>query len=720
MSTRPAAPRATRQGWGGLLAVWALAWLLAWPGASTHAQTPTQAQPRRVALVVGNASYPQRPLANPVNDATDLAAALRRLGFEVLERQNRSADELRRDLADFQDKLSPGAVGLFYFAGHGVQAGRGLNYLLPVGVEFKRERDAELYGLEAGSVLRRMEESGAALNLVILDACRDSPLPSEGRSSGSRGLGRMEAPSGSLIAFATAPGSTADENVRGRNGLYTQHLLRAIEQPGLRLEDVFKRVRRAVETDSNRRQSPEEISKLTSDEPFYFRAPTLVALNPPAPAPAPAVVDSLAALARPAPATGVNLADLEREEATRKQWAQWQAGMQADYDRTAGFSGSADLQAKAWERFLAAWPQDNPLSREDDRLREQARSQLARAQRAAEAALVAVAPARVPVEPVRSSPDAGGGYAAAPDMAFPQKPITLVVPFAPGGPTDVVARALGESLRAALGGQAMVIVDNVPGAGGMIGASKVARAAADGYTLLVHGIGLVTAPAMYRNPTIRPLDDFDAVGLVAESPLALVGRSSLPASSAPELLRWLRANSGKATMASAGIGSTGHLCGLLLTQATGAAFTHVPYRGTAPALTDLMGGQADVMCADLTSVDGQAGAGRIKGFALTSAQRPTNATLRNLPTLADSGASVDITTWTGLFAPRGTPAGIVSRLNGALRTALQSAAFKARADSMSLVVVSDNRNTPVGHRRFTESEANRWGNVIRSAGVSLD
>ncbi len=236
----------------------------AWAG--VHAQPATE---KRVALVIGNGAYPRAPLANPVNDAADLSAALRRLGFEVMERRNRNSEELKRDLIEFQDKLAPGAVGLFYFAGHGVQAGRGLNYLLPIGRDYLRERDAEMFGLEAGTVLRRMEESGAALSVVILDACRDSPLPPEVRSSGGRGLARMDAPSGSLIAFATAAGSTADENRGARNGLYTQYLLRAIEAPGLRLEDVFQQVRRDVERASNRRQSPEEISKLT--RAFYFR-----------------------------------------------------------------------------------------------------------------------------------------------------------------------------------------------------------------------------------------------------------------------------------------------------------------------------------------------------------------------------------------------------------------------------------------------------------------
>ncbi len=281
----------------------------------------------------------------------------------MLERINRNPDELRRDLADFQDKLNPGAIGVFYFAGHGVQVGRGLNYLLPVGVEYRRERDAELFGLEAGSVLRRMEESGAGLSLLILDACRDSPLPTEGRSTKTRGLGRMEAPSGSLIAFATAPGSTADENPNRRNGLYTEHLLKHIETPGLRIEDVFKRVRVDVEGATNRRQSPEEISKLTGD--FFFRA--VLASSPSS------GTGASSPQQKPPQSSGVRLGDLEASQQQRSEWAQWQSRMKADFDRVQAFSGSFDLKVTAWDRFLEAWAADNPHSREDDELRTRAR-----------------------------------------------------------------------------------------------------------------------------------------------------------------------------------------------------------------------------------------------------------------------------------------------------------------------------------------------------------
>ena len=365
-----------------------LAWLVGVASFLTLMIQPAWAQPaveRRVALVIGNADYPRAPLVNPVNDAADLSAALRRLGFEVIERRNRNSEELKRDLIEFQDKLGPGAVGLFYFAGHGMQAGRGgRNYLLPVGVDYRRERDVELFGLDASSVLARMEESGAALSLVILDACRDSPLPPEGRTTASRGLGRMDAPSGSLVAFATAPGSTADENRAGRNGLYTQYLLRAIETPGLRLEDVFQQVRRDVERASNRRQSPEEISKLTS--PFFFRpvvgsapATTIASLTPP-----PTAV-----------AAGVSLADLEREQQARQQWAGWQQRMQADFDRIAAFQGAADLRAQAWQRFTGAWAADNPTSNDDERLRDQARQRLAAAERESQRQRLASASAPV-------------------------------------------------------------------------------------------------------------------------------------------------------------------------------------------------------------------------------------------------------------------------------------------------------------------------------------
>lgn len=315
---------------------------------------------KRVALVIGNATYAQRPLKNPVNDAEDLAKALTALGFEVMLRRNRNGDELKQDLADFQDSLERGGVGLFYFSGHGMQAGRGNNYLLPVGREYKRERDVEIFGFDAGMVLRGMEGAGSRLNIVILDACRDSPLPPENKSAASRGLARMEAPSGSLIAFATAPGSVADDNTAGRNGLYTKHLLSAIRVPGLRLQEVFIQVGREVERESNGRQSPEEIAKLRDVQPFYFNLPPGRLQGAGAPA-----------------ANRPDFSDLDQaqqhEAASRRQWETWQNDMRAAFEKASSYSANAEREVQAWERFLAAYGENNPYSDEDESLRAQAR-----------------------------------------------------------------------------------------------------------------------------------------------------------------------------------------------------------------------------------------------------------------------------------------------------------------------------------------------------------
>jgi uncharacterized caspase-like protein len=265
---------------------------------------PAHAAEKRVALLIGNGSYSDKPLKNPVNDAEDLAKVLGGLGFEVTLKKNLKADQMKEAIAEFGDRLAQSkGVGLFYYSGHGVQV-KGNNYLLPVGREFKRERDVELFAVEARTVLGRMEEGGNALNIVILDACRDSPLPAESRSSGSRGLARMDTPTGSLVAFATAPNSTASDNGEERNGLYTKHLMQALQEPGLRLEDVFGKVRIAVENASNRRQSPEEITKLRG-EPFYFKpgSGTQVASLKPEPVPA---------VSAPAPRTKT-AAEIERE-----------------------------------------------------------------------------------------------------------------------------------------------------------------------------------------------------------------------------------------------------------------------------------------------------------------------------------------------------------------------------------------------------------------------
>ncbi|WP_348751491.1 tripartite tricarboxylate transporter substrate-binding protein, partial [uncultured Aquincola sp.] len=205
---------------------------------------------------------------------------------------------------------------------------------------------------------------------------------------------------------------------------------------------------------------------------------------------------------------------------------------------------------------------------------------------------------------------------------YPTKPVTIVVPFTAGGPTDKVARDLAEALRKPLGGT--IIIENVGGAGGTLGAAKVAKAAPDGYTLLLHHIGMATAPALYRSLPYKTLDDFEYLGLINEVPMTLIGRPSLPANNYAELVKWLEQNKGKVNLANAGLGAASHLCGLLFQSTLKIDMTTVPYKGTAPAMNDVLGGQVDIMCDQTTNTSGQIEAGKVKAFAVTTPHRLKN------------------------------------------------------------------------------------------------
>jgi hypothetical protein len=233
------------------------------PNAATIRANTAEA---RLALVIGNSAYSAAPLRNPVNDASDFADALRASGFEVTRLENANLREIRAALRDFGDKLKrQGGVGLFYFAGHGMQV-KGRNYLIPVGAQIEREDEVEFESLDANLVLEKLDSAGNRFNIVILDACRNNPFARSFRS-GTQGLAQMDAPSGTVVAFATSPGSVASDG-GGRNGLYSQHLIESVHEPGLKIEEVFKRVRAAVRRDSAGRQTPWESTSLEGD--FYF------------------------------------------------------------------------------------------------------------------------------------------------------------------------------------------------------------------------------------------------------------------------------------------------------------------------------------------------------------------------------------------------------------------------------------------------------------------
>ena len=303
---------------------------------------------------------------------------------------------------------------------------------------------------------------------------------------------------------------------------------------------------------------------------------------------------------------------------------------------------------------------------------------------------------------------------------YPEKTITLVVPFAAGGPTDKVARDLAEALRQPLGNQAIVI-ENVGGAGGTLGAARVAKAAPDGYTLLVHHIGMATSPALYRNLPYKTLDDFEYLGLVNEVPMTLIGKPSLPAGNYTELMTWITANKGKINLANAGLGAASHLCGLLLQSTLKVDMTTVPYKGTAPAMTDLMGGQVDLMCDQTTNTTSQIEAGKVKAYAVTTPKRLHTPTLAKLPTLDESGLKgFSVSIWHGMYAPKGTPKAVTDKISAALATALKNPDFIKRQEALGAVIVTDQRVSPAEHKKFVEAEINKWGPVIKAAGQYAD
>ena len=309
--------------------------------------------------------------------------------------------------------------------------------------------------------------------------------------------------------------------------------------------------------------------------------------------------------------------------------------------------------------------------------------------------------------------------AQAQDYPAKDKTVTLVVPFTAGGPTDRVARDLAEALRKPLG--ANVVVDNTAGAGSSIGAARVARAAPNGYTLLLNHIGMSTMPALYRKLPFSVPNDFEYLGLLNEVPMTLVARPTMPANNVKELSAWIQQNKGKINLGNAGVGSASHLCGLMFQNAMQVDMTSVSYKGAAPAITDLMGGQIDLLCDQTTNTTQQIEAKKVKAYAVTTTKRLTTPALKDLPTLAESGLkNFEVSIWHGLYAPKGTPAAIVTKINDALKMALKDPEFIKKQEALGAVVVTDKRIEPAEHKKFVQAEIDKWGAVIKAAGTYAD
>jgi tripartite-type tricarboxylate transporter receptor subunit TctC len=310
--------------------------------------------------------------------------------------------------------------------------------------------------------------------------------------------------------------------------------------------------------------------------------------------------------------------------------------------------------------------------------------------------------------------------AFAQDYPAANKTITFVLPYAPGGPTDKAARDLAQSMSKAMGGHSIVI-DNAAGASGSIGANKVAKAPADGYTLLFTHIAQATLPSFFRNLPYNVEKDFEYLGLVSENPMNLIGRPSLPANNMGELVTWINANKGKINIANAGPGSASHLCGMLFQSTIKVDMTSVPYKGTAPAMTDLIGGQVDLMCDQTTTTIPQIEGKKVKSFAVTTPARLSSPVLKDMPTMQEAGLKdFSVTIWQGLYAPKGTPAAVLKKLNDALKVAVKDPEFIRKQDAGGASVINDARNDPAGHKAFVMSELTKWAPVIKAAGVYAD
>jgi tripartite-type tricarboxylate transporter receptor subunit TctC len=313
---------------------------------------------------------------------------------------------------------------------------------------------------------------------------------------------------------------------------------------------------------------------------------------------------------------------------------------------------------------------------------------------------------------------AAGLLAAAPQatlaQGYPTKPITLIVPAAAGGPTDTVARLVAESMGRTLGQQ--IVVENIGGAGGTVGMARVAAAAPDGYTIAVWHIAQATAPALYENIKYNVLQDFDHIGRITDVPMTLVSKTALPTNTVGELLDWIRKEKDKVTYGHAGVGSASHLCALMLMKELGVQMTGVAYRGTGPAMNDLLGGQFDVMCDQTTNTTNQIKDGKIKGYAVTVKGKVSS--LPNLPSL-DSTAmkGFEVSAWHAIWAPKGLPKDASDKLVAALQAAIKDPKVVERFASLGTEPVPQEQATPAALKAHLEAEVPRWGAVIKAAGV---
>jgi tripartite-type tricarboxylate transporter receptor subunit TctC len=310
-----------------------------------------------------------------------------------------------------------------------------------------------------------------------------------------------------------------------------------------------------------------------------------------------------------------------------------------------------------------------------------------------------------------------GAMAVSPPAAaqnYPTRSITMIVPFAAGGPTDTVARVLGQALGKSLG--QTIVIENLGGAGGTLAAARAAKAAPDGYTIFINHLGQATAPALYKKLPYDPIADFAPIGLATDATMVMTARTDFPANTLAELIGYVKQHKDTVSMGHAGVGAASHLCELLFMSAIDAELTMVAYRGTAPAMTDLLGGQIELICDQATSAISNIKAGKVKAYAVTTPTRI--ASMADVPTSAEAGLPVlQISVWHGLYAPKGTPKPVIDRLVAALQAALDDPVLKERYADLATEPVARERATPEALAAYLRAETDKWGPIIAKAGV---
>jgi tripartite-type tricarboxylate transporter receptor subunit TctC len=300
---------------------------------------------------------------------------------------------------------------------------------------------------------------------------------------------------------------------------------------------------------------------------------------------------------------------------------------------------------------------------------------------------------------------------------YPTRSVTMTVPFAAGGPTDTVARVVAQAMTKPLG--ETVVVENKPSAGGILAPEQVKNAKPDGYSILIHHIGMATTPTLYRQLRFNPLTDFEYIGLINDVPMTIIAKPQMPAKDLKEFLAYIKANKDKVSYANAGIGAASHLCGMLFMSAIETSFLTVPYKGTGPAMNDLLGGTVDFMCDQTTSTTSQIKAGKVKVYGLTAARRVPS--LPDVPTLQEQGLKgADVGIWHGLYAPKGTPKPVLDKLVGALQTALADETVNKRFADLGAVTFPKDKQTPAALQAHLKAEIDKWAPLIKKAGQYAD